>query len=103
MGSKHYHELHSRLYDDVSWFLSGRNAVTMACQNGRRRSVANAESRSTTLTRYGRHQHSVSLLQLHTTIASVLSVHDLLPRLIPLLSIGSYHDGKVSVSVVLET
>ena len=43
MGSKDYHELHSRLYDGMSQFLSGENVVIMICKNGRRRSVANAE------------------------------------------------------------
>ena len=61
---KDYHELHSRLYDGMSRFLSGKNVVIMVCKNGRRRSVANAELWSTTLTRYGPHQHSVSLLHL---------------------------------------
>ena len=109
MGSKDYHELHSRLYDGMSRFLSGANVVIMMCKSGRRRSIANAELWSKTLTRYGRLLHSVSLLHVseldfwktcvpesvrnaanslpessrHTTIASVLSVHDLLPRLIP--------------------
>ena len=73
----------------------------MMYKNGRRLSVANAESWSKMLTRYGRLQHSVSLLQQtvcqnvpDTTIASVLSVHDLLPCLFPRPSIGSNYDEK---------
>ena len=62
--SKDYHELHSRLYDGMSRFLSGKNVVIMICKNGRRRPVLNAELWSNTLTRYGRLQHSVSLLHL---------------------------------------
>ena len=31
MESKDYHELHSRLYDGMSRFLSGKNVVTMIC------------------------------------------------------------------------
>ena len=36
----------------------------MICRPGRHRSVANAELRSNTSTRYGRHQHSVSCVNL---------------------------------------
>ena len=64
MGSKDYHELHSRLQDGMSRFLSGKNVVIMICKSGRRRSVAHAELWSNTLTRYGRLLHSVSLLHL---------------------------------------
>ena len=104
-GSKNYRERHSRLYDGMSRFFSSKNVVIMICSSGRHRLVANAELWSNTLTRYGRHQHFGSLLHLseldfwkirvqenarnaasslpeffrHTTTASVLSVHDLLP------------------------
>ena len=61
MGSKDYHEVHSRLYDGMSRFFSSKNAVMMY-KNGRRRSLANAESWSNLLTRYGRFLHSASLL-----------------------------------------
>ena len=64
MGSKHYHELHSRLYDGMSRFLSGNGVVIMIRKSVRRRSVANAESWSKTLTRYDRLLRSVSLLHL---------------------------------------
>ena len=103
--SKNYNEPHRRLYDGMPRFFSSKNIVIMICRSGRHRSVANAEFWSNTLARYGRHQHSVSLLHLseldfwkirvhenvrnaanslpefsrHTTIASVLSVHDLPP------------------------
>ena len=103
MESKNYHELRSRLYDCMSRFFS--SIVFMICRSGRHRSVANTELWSNTLTRYGRRQHSVSLLHLseldfwkirvqenvrnatsslpefsrHTMAASMLSVHDLLP------------------------
>ena len=103
--SKNYHELHSRLYDGMSRFFSSKNVVIMICRSGRHRSVANVELWSNTLTRYGRHQHSVSSVHLseldfwktrvrenvrnaanslpefsrHTTTASVLSVLDLFP------------------------
>ena len=129
MKSKNYHELHSRLYDGMPRFLSGKNVVIMICKSGRHRSVANAELWSNTLTRYGRLQHTVSLLHLseldfwkihvpqlvrnaanhlpesstHTTTASELSVHDLPRCLILRLNIGSDHDKKVSVRVVLGT
>ena len=105
MESKYYHELHNRLYDGISRFFSSKNVVIMICRSGRHRSVANAELCSNTLTCYGRHQHSVSMLHLseidfwkirvqenvrnaanslpessrHTTTASLLSVHGLLP------------------------
>ena len=105
MESKNYHELHSRLYEGMSRFFSSKNVVIMICRSGRHRSVANAEVWSNTLARYSRHQHSVCLLHLseldfwtirvrenvrnaanslpefsrHTTIASVLGVHDLFP------------------------
>ena len=107
MESKNYHELHSRQYDGMSRFFSSKNVVIMIYKSGRHRSVANAELSSNTLTRNGRHQHSVSLLHLSdldfwkihvpenvrnaakslpessrpTTTASVLSIHDLLPCL----------------------
>ena len=64
MESKNYHELHSRLYDGMSRFFSSKNVVIMICRSGRHRSAANAELRSNTLTRFGRHQHSASLLHL---------------------------------------
>ena len=64
MGSNDDHELHSRLCDGMSRFLSGQSVVIMVCKNGRRRSVANAELWSNTLTRYGRLLHSHSLLHL---------------------------------------
>ena len=108
MASKDYHELHSRLFEGMSRFFSGKTVVIMIGKNRRRRSVANAELWSDALTRYGRLLHSVSLLHLSeldfwndmcrkvfgmqqtvyqnlpdpTTIASELSVHDSLPRLI---------------------
>ena len=64
MESKNYHELHSRLYDGMSRFFSSKNVVIMICRSGRHRSAANAELWSNTLTRFGRHQHSASLLHL---------------------------------------
>ena len=59
MESEEHHELHRRLYDDMSRFLSSENIVIMIYKSGRHCSVANPE-----LSRYGRHQHSVSLLHL---------------------------------------
>ena len=125
MESKNYHELHSRLYDGMPRFFSSKNVVIMICRSGRHRSVANAEFWSNTLARYSRHQHSVCLLHLseldfwkirvlenvrnaanslpefsrHTTIASVLSVHDLFPcpNLCPV--IGSDHDQRTTLKV----
>ena len=64
MGSKNYHELRSRLHNAVSRFFASKNIVIRICRSGRHRCVANAELWSNTLTRYGRHQHSVSLLHL---------------------------------------
>ena len=64
LGSKDYHELHSRLYEGISRFLSIRNVVIMICESGRHRSVANSELWSSTLSRYGRFLHSVSLIHL---------------------------------------
>ena len=63
MECKDFHELHSRLYDCMSRFLSGKNVVII-CKSGRRRPVAHAELWSNTLTRDGRLLHSVSLLHL---------------------------------------
>ena len=51
MGPKDCHEQHSRPYDDMYRFLSGKNVVVAMYKNGRRRSVANAGSRSNMLTR----------------------------------------------------
>ena len=53
MASSGYHELQSRLYEDMPRFLSRQNIVIMICRDGRYRSVANAEMWSNTLTRYG--------------------------------------------------
>ena len=64
LGSKDYHELHSRLYEGISRFLSIKNVVIMICESGRHRSVANSELWSSTLSRYGRFLHSVSLIHL---------------------------------------
>ena len=64
MASSGYHELQSRLYEDMPRFLSRKNIVIMICRDGRYRSVANAEMWSNTLTRYGQSRHSVSLLHL---------------------------------------
>ena len=64
MASSGYHELQSRLYEDMPRFLSRKNIVIMICRDGRYRSVANAEIWSNTLTRYGQSRHSVSLLHL---------------------------------------
>ena len=62
LESENYHARHSRLYDGMHWFFFSKNIVIMICRSGRRRSVANAEMCSNTLTRCSRHQHSVSLL-----------------------------------------
>ena len=65
MESKNYHELHSRLHDGMSRFFSSKNVVIMICRSGRHRSACErAELWSITLTRYVRHQHSVSLMHL---------------------------------------
>ena len=64
MASSGYHELHSRLYEDMPRFLSRKNIVIRICRDGRYRSVANAEMWSNTLTRNGQSRHSVSLLHL---------------------------------------
>ena len=64
LGSKEYHELHKDLYVGISRFLSAKNVLTMICENGRCNSVANAELWSSTLSRYGRYLHSVSLMHL---------------------------------------
>ena len=53
MASLGYHELHSRLYEDMSRFLSRKNIVIMICRDGRYRAVANAEMWTNTLTRHG--------------------------------------------------
>ena len=94
----------------------------MICKNERRRSVANAELWSNTLTRCSRHQHAVSLLHLseldflENTCARKCSEcskqssrifqtrsdcvrHDVFPC----PGIGSDPERKVSVRVVLET
>ena len=47
---KGYHELHRRLYEDMSRYLSRKNIVIKICKSGRYRSVANAEMWSKTLT-----------------------------------------------------
>ena len=64
LGSKDQHEQHSHLYVGISRFLSAQNVLTIICESGRRSSVANAELWSSTLSRYGRYSHSVSLIHL---------------------------------------
>ena len=113
--------MYSGLYDGMSGFLLGENVVIMICKSGRRLSVANDELWSKTLTRYGRLQHSVSLLHLsaldfwkntcagkcsecikqstiifqtHNDCVCAVSVHDLLPRLIPWLGLAATTTGK---------
>ena len=41
MESEGHHELHSRLYDSMSRFLSSETIVIMICKSGRHRSVSN--------------------------------------------------------------
>ena len=50
MASPGYHELHSRLYEDMSRLISRQNIVIMICRDGRYRAVANAEMWTNTLT-----------------------------------------------------
>ena len=64
VGRDSYHEQHSHLYVGISRFLSAKNVLIMICENGCRSSVANAELWSSTLSRYGRYLHSVSLIHL---------------------------------------
>ena len=64
LGSKDNHEQHSHLYVEISRFLSAKNVLIVICENGRRNSVANAKVWSSTLSRYGRYSHSVSLIHL---------------------------------------
>ena len=64
LGSKEYHEQHSHLYVGISRFFTAKNVLIMICENGRRSSVANAVLWSSTLSRYGRYLHSVSLIHL---------------------------------------
>ena len=62
LGSKDYQELHSHLLVGISRFLSTKNV--MICENCCCNSVPNAELWSSTLSRYGRYLHSVSLMNL---------------------------------------
>ena len=64
LESESYQALHSHQHDGMHWFFSSKNIVIMICRSGRHRSFANAEQWSNTLTRGGRHRHSVSLLHL---------------------------------------
>ena len=103
-----------------------QEVLIMICENGRCNSVANAEWRSSSLRRYGRYPHSVSMMHLSerdfwtdtcagkcqecrwqsskpfecTAIAFVPSVHDLLQRSVRRQSIGSDHDGKATARVM---
>ena len=62
LGSEDYHAQQTHLYVGVSQLFSAKNVLIMICKNWCHRSVANAESWSTMLTRYGRLLHSVSTL-----------------------------------------
>ena len=53
LESRDYHELHSRLYEGISRFISAKNVMIILCESWCRRSVANAKLWSNTLTRYG--------------------------------------------------
>ena len=44
LGSKDYHEQQGHLYVGTARFFSAKNVLIMICENGRRSSVANAES-----------------------------------------------------------
>ena len=62
LGSEDYHEQQTHLYVGVSQLFSAKNVLILICKNWCHRSVANAESWSNMVTRYGRLLHSVSTL-----------------------------------------